>query len=155
MNRKDLSCHCSFTPYLNVEMCSRREAEPTGLVTAEGRCLSCGFCVTDTLSHQQFHKCPTQNWNTHNGGIVGQKYNLKRVCEKPLGDDGGGFEHWGVGARSVNPEQKEDLNHLLIWFWQEQSPLCLEYDCTAGSAGILPKWIDLQLCKPNQLSSKW
>lgn len=117
MNRKDLSCHCSFTPYLNVEMCSRREAEPTGLVTAEGRCLSCGFCVTDTLSHQQFHKCPTQNWNTHNGGIVGQKYNLKRVCEKPLGDDGGGVWALRCGCQIRQPWTKGGLKsfaHLVL-----------------------------------------
>lgn len=100
----------------------------------------------------------------HNGGIVGQKYNMKRVCQSPWWEEegrvgAGGLvmvvESWGVGARSVNPEQKEDLNHLLIRFWEEQSLLCSEYNCAAGSVGILLKWIYLQLCEPKQLSSQW
>lgn len=94
MNRKDLTCHCSHPlPKCWDVLCSRRGGKPTGLVTAEGSCLLYGFCVTDTLSHQQFHKYPTQNWNMHKGGIVGQKYNLKRVCRNPWGNDG-----WGEGG---------------------------------------------------------
>lgn len=110
------------------------------------------FFVTDTLSHQQFHKYPKQNWNTHNRGIVGQKYNLKRACQKPLGDDG-----WGRGwllSPEVRVPDQSALNKRRIKIICSSSFLtrnkCLEYNCTAGSAGILPKWIYLQLCKPLQ-----
>lgn len=83
---------CAFQP--------REREKPTGLVTAEGSRLSCGFCVTDRVSHQQFHKYPTHNWNTHNKGFVGQIYNLKRVCQKPLGGD-----DWGLSTEVRVPDQ--------------------------------------------------
>lgn len=51
MNRKESLL--SLSPYLNIKLCSEAEEreKPAGLVTSEGSC----------LSHQHFHKCPTQN----------------------------------------------------------------------------------------------
>lgn len=93
---KDLNCHSSLSSHQKVAMC--REAEergkPTGPVTVEGSCLLCGFlCDRRAQSSTVLKNIP----RAHNRGIVGPKYHLKRVCQKPLRGwrIGGWVLRWG------------------------------------------------------------
>lgn len=157
MDRKGLSCHCPLSPYRNVEMCEERES-PLALWQQREVVFHVAFVWQTHSVISSYTNRPSRIETHTTEALLDRNITWKGCVKSPwgmIGGWGGGVESLGTGARSVSPEQKEDLNHLLIRFWQEQSPLCLEYNCTAGSAGILPKWIYLQLCKPNQLSSKW
>lgn len=99
------------------------------------------FCVSDTLSHQEFRKYPTNNWNVRKQMYCWREIELEEGVSNPpcrvlRGDVEGGWlslEVWVPDQSTVN--KRKDLNHLLIRFRQKQSAPCVECKRAASSAG--------------------